>query len=96
MTPRRLSLQGSGPHLLSVLLPGARGVGTGPGQLRGRARATFLKTSSIFIYFKDFIYLFDKAGERAETGGAAGGDGEAGSPLNTERDAGLDPRTPGS
>ena len=33
---------------------------------------------------------------RHESGGGAEGEGEAGSPLSREPDAGLDPRTPGS
>jgi len=35
-------------------------------------------------------------GKRAQAGGAGEGEGEAGSPLSREPDAGLDPRTLGS
>ena len=40
---------------------------------------------------QDFIYLFDREGERAQAGGGA--EGEAGSPLSKEPNATLDPRT---
>ena len=40
------------------------------------------------------LYLFDS--KRAQEGGAAEREGEAGSPLNREPDAGLDPRNLGS
>ena len=47
----------------------------------------------MFLFFKDFVYLFD----RAQAGGAAEGEGEAGSPLSREPDEGLtltqDPET---
>ena len=56
-------------------------------------------SSLLFIYFlKDFIYLFDRERDTAREGTQAGqvGEGEAGSPLSREPDAGLDPKTPGS
>jgi len=40
-----------------------------------------------------FIYLFDR--KTAQGGGAAEGEGKAGSPLHREPDVGLDPKTPG-
>jgi len=42
---------------------------------------------SIFSFFEDFIYLFDREREREQ------GEGEAGLPLGGEPDAGLDPGT---
>ena len=48
-----------------------------------------------FNFLKDFIYLFDRERERerAQAGGAAETEGEAGSLLSREPDAGLDSRT---
>ena len=43
-----------------------------------------------FFNFKDSIYFFDRESEKAQTGE---GEGEAGSPLSREADAGLDHRT---
>ena len=48
----------------------------------------------LFIFFKDFIYLFDTG--RAQAGGGAETEGEADSPLSREPDRGLYPRTPRS
>jgi len=52
----------------------------------------------IYLFFKDFIYLFDRERETAREGTQAGGagEGEAGFPQSREPNAGLDPRTPGS
>jgi len=44
------------------------------------------------LFFKDFIYLFDRESERAQAGVTVEGEGEAGSPPSREPDAGLDPR----
>ena len=44
---------------------------------------------------KDFIYLFDRVREH-KLGGVAKGEGEAGSALSRELNAGLHPRTLGS
>ena len=43
-----------------------------------------------FLFFKDFIYLFEI---EHEPGGEAEGEGDAGFPLSREPDVGLDPRT---
>ena len=43
----------------------------------------------LLIFFKDFIYLFDRERAQAER------EGEAGSPLSREPDVELNPRTPG-
>jgi len=50
---------------------------------------------NFFIFFKDFIYSFDRESTQ-EAGRTAEGEGEAGSPLSREPYAGLDPRTLGS
>jgi len=49
---------------------------------------------SLYTFFKDYIYLFERERTRAGQGGAEG-EGEAGSPLSRELGPGLDPRTPG-
>jgi len=49
---------------------------------------------SFYFFFKDFIYLFDREHKRGKQ--QAEGEGEAGSPLGREPDAGLDPGTLGS
>jgi len=50
-----------------------------------------------FIFFKDFIYLFDRKRHSKRSTQAGGvGEGEAVFPPRREPDAGLDPRTPGS
>lgn len=48
--------------------------------------------NTIIIIYKDFIYLRER--EKAQAGGWAEGEGEAGSPLSKEPDSGLIPRTP--
>ena len=50
-----------------------------------------LSNSTALFFFEDFIYLFDTEREREniQAGGAAEGEGEAGSPLSRK----LDPRT---
>ena len=54
----------------------------------------FLSLSFFLFFFLDFINLFVRERERASTaGGAAEGEGEAGSPLSKEPNARLDPRT---
>ena len=49
-------------------------------------------------FFKRFLFIYlrerETASERAQAGGAAEGEGEAGFPLSREPDAGLAPRTP--
>ena len=47
-------------------------------------------------YFKDFIHLTEQESEGAQAGGAAEGEGEAGSSLSREPNVGLNPRTLGS
>ena len=42
----------------------------------------------LFFYFKDFIYLT----QRAQQEGGAEAEAEGGSPLSREPDVGLDPR----
>jgi len=42
------------------------------------------------------LLLFLRESGRAQAGGAAEGQGEAGSPQSKEPDVGLDPRPPGS
>ena len=53
------------------------------------------KETAILLFFKDFIYLFDR--ERSQVDGEAGRERErereAGSLLSREPDVGLDPRT---
>lgn len=51
--------------------------------------------SSHYIFFKDFIYLFDREREKAQAGEAAEGEGEASSLLIREPSAGLDSSTLG-
>ena len=46
----------------------------------------------IFIFKKDFIYLFEER-EKTRVGGTAKREGKAGSPLSREPNAGLDPKT---
>ena len=46
------------------------------------------------LFKKYFVYLFDT--ERAQVGGGAEGEGEAGSPLSREPHMGLNPRILGS
>ena len=56
-------------------------------------------TSSLSLFFQDFVYLFEKECVREREhkhGGGAEGEEEAGSPLSKEPDVGLDPRTLGS
>ena len=50
-------------------------------------------TLLLLLFFKDFIYLFDR--ERSQVGREAGREREreAGSPLSREPDVGLNPRT---
>ena len=51
----------------------------------------------IFIlFFKDFIYLRERATESTQIGGEAEGEGEADSTLSWEPYTGLDARTLGS
>ena len=47
----------------------------------------------MYLFIRDFIYLFDR--ERLQVGREAGREkeGGAGSPLSREPHAGLDPRT---
>ena len=40
----------------------------------------------LFIYLRFYIYLTERESERAQAGGAAEGEGEAGSPLSREPD----------
>jgi len=47
------------------------------------------------LFFNIFIYLFDREIEHKWAERQAEGEGEAGSPLSREPDAGLDPRTLG-
>ena len=47
-----------------------------------------------FLFF--FTYLFEMEEEREHKQGEKQAEGEAGSPLSREPDAGLDPRTVGS
>lgn len=46
------------------------------------------------LFFKIYLFIHLTERERAQAGGTADGDGEAGSPLSS--DAGLDPRLLGS
>jgi len=55
----------------------------------------FTEKQSKNIFFKDFIYLFDRVHAQAGRWQAEG-DGEAGSPLSREPNIGLDPRMLGS
>ena len=54
----------------------------------------------LFLFFKDFIYLFDREREReretarSQAGGGAEAEGEADYLLSREPDAGLHPKTP--
>ena len=48
-----------------------------------------------FIFFKDFIYLFDREPAREGTQAGGVGEEEAGFPPSRAPHAGLDPRTPG-
>ena len=50
----------------------------------------------LFIFKKDFIYLFVRESEHRQTEWQAEAEGEAGSLLRKEPDVGLDSRTPGS
>jgi len=60
----------------------------------GKSTQSLLKS---FFFFKAFIYLFDRGGERESTSWVSWrrreAEGEAGSPISREPDAGLDPRT---
>ena len=48
-----------------------------------------------FFFFK-ILFIYLRESERAQAGGPAEGEGEAGSPPSREPDVGLDPRTPRS
>lgn len=48
---------------------------------------------SVTVFFKGFIYLSERKGESTNRGGA---EGETGSLLSKDPNAGLDPRTLGS
>lgn len=56
-----------------------------------------LRQGCLFLFFPFFrFYLTEKDSEKAEAGGAADGEAEAGSPLSRGPEgAGLHPRTPG-
>ena len=50
---------------------------------------------SNFYFFKDFIYLTERDTAREGTQAGGAGEGEEGSPLSRDPNAGLDPRTLG-
>ena len=53
-------------------------------------------SATIFVFFKDFIYLTGRNTAREGTQAEGMVAGEAGFPRSREPDAGLDPRPPGS
>ena len=60
-----------------------------------RARSPDESIHLLLLFFKDFIYLFERERERKRkvpAGGGAEGEGEADSPLSREPTEGLDPR----
>ena len=58
--------------------------------------ALFLYCNFNYLFVLKYDYLLIYLRERAQVGGAAEGEGEAGSPLSREPNVGLNPRSLGS
>ena len=71
------------------------GVTTSLGTLLSVSRADIFLGALAFLNL-DFIFLFDTERERAQVGGEAEREGEAGFLLSQKPDVGFDPRTSGS
>lgn len=74
----------------------ARGQSRDSSPLGTAAEMQFRARGFGFCFFKDFIDLFEKEGDKAGAGGGAGGEGEAGFLQGREPRVGLDPGALGS